>query len=649
MKTTICILTLILPAASILLAAPGDLDTTFGTGGKVVTPIGTSSNDFGYSMAVQTDGKILVAGSSYNGSDWNFALVRYNVDGGLDTGFGSSGKVITDFNGGASDMGFSVAVQNDGKILVAGTTISGMTLVRYNTNGSLDTSFSGDGKAATSFNNSIWCRGVVVQSDGKIVVVGFINDGTYRVVMVRYNSDGSLDTNFGTGGKVTNCSTGITTMNQAHGIALLPDGRIALAGTCTRNADLDFAVAIFETDGSLRSIVPTNILGWDTANSVLVQPDGKVLVAGSSNASSKFAVVRYNQDFSLDTSFGDFNGIATFDIGTHNDEARSMVLQIDGKIVIAGYSDNGSNTDFAVARCNTDGTSDLTFGNNGRVVTPIGSSNDEAWGVAVQSDGNIVVAGYTYNGNNNDLAVVRYNGGAPPPEIMVEQPPGTNLVDGAASVAFGSVTAGGNISQVFTLKNSGGSSLAGVNVTINGDAAADFALTTAPPATVNAGGSATFTIRFAPVTAGTKIAALHIASNDSEENPFDITLTGQSLDPNADEDGDGLTNGAEVNLAALGFDPLVNNAPLVALLRNNGLYLASDMQTLALGCPQLEKNPTTGHFHLSVGIEKTSDLKTWSPLTGFTPTFDAAKGKVSIEITPDGTNASFYRVLGTKP
>lgn len=164
-----------------------------------------------------------------------------------------------------------------------------------------------------------------------------------------------------------------------------------------------------------------------------------------------------------------------------------------------------------------------------------------------------------------------------------------------------------------------------------------------------AGGSTTFTVRFAPTTAGAKTAALHIASNDSDENPFDINLTGKGLAPNADDDGDGLTNAVEVNLAAYGFDPLVNDSARLAFLRANGLYQASDMQTLALGCPVLTKDAATGHVHLSISVEKSVNLSIWTPFLGFIPTYDEVTGRIDLEIMPDGSNAQFYRVLGAKP
>jgi uncharacterized delta-60 repeat protein len=198
----------------------------------------------------------------------------------------------------------------------------------------------------------------VVQSDGKIVAAGYSYNGSnFDFAVVRYNTNGSLDTTFDTDGKVT--------------------------------------TAI----GS----------GTDAAYSVVLQSDGKIVVAGNSRIGSNddFAVVRYNTNGSLDTTF-DTDGKVTTAIGSGTDEARSVVVQSDGKIVAAGYSDNGPNFDFAVVRYNTNGSLDTTFDTDGKVTTAVGLGDDEAYSVVLQSDGKIVAAGYSDNGPNFDFAVVSY-------------------------------------------------------------------------------------------------------------------------------------------------------------------------------------------------------------------------------------------------
>ena len=167
--------------------------------------------------------------------------------------------------------------------------------------------------------------------------------------------------------------------------------------------DLDIS---FSGDGKVTTAIGAS---GDVAYSVVLQSDGKIVVAGFSfnGANHDFALARYNTDGSPDTSF-DTDGKVTTAIGASNDVAESVVLQSDGKIVVAGYSDNGDNNDFALARYNTNGSLDTSFDTDGKVTTAIGASDDFAESVVLQSDGKIVVAGFSDNGDNNDFAVVRY-------------------------------------------------------------------------------------------------------------------------------------------------------------------------------------------------------------------------------------------------
>jgi uncharacterized delta-60 repeat protein len=343
-------------------AAVGDLDTSFDNDGIQTTSIG-SVQDIAYSVVMQSDGKIVAAGYSDNGSNVDFAVVRYNTDGSLDTTFGTAGKVRTAIGSG-SDVANSVVMQSDGKIVAAGYSYNGsnvdFAVVRYNTDGSLDTSFDLDGIVTTAVGSSNDTgRSVVVQSDGKIIVVGSSENLTgIEFAVVRYNTNGSLDTSFDTDGKAT------TAVGSSQ----------------------------------------------DQARSVVLQSDGKIVAAGfSANGSNfDFAVVRYNTNGSLDTSF-DTDGKVTTDVGLALDISNSVVMQSDGKIVAAGYSRNGSNDDFAVVRYDSNGSLDTTFSGDGIVTTAVGAGNDRGYSVAMQSDGKIVAAGYSYSGTKYDFAVVRYS------------------------------------------------------------------------------------------------------------------------------------------------------------------------------------------------------------------------------------------------
>jgi uncharacterized delta-60 repeat protein len=401
----------------------GSLDTTFGTVGKVTTPIG-SGDDHALALGIQSsDGKIVAAGFSYNGSNYDFALARYNTDGTLDTGFGTGGKVTTDF-GSSDDFALALGIQPDGKIVAAGYSYNGskyyFALVRYNANGTLDTGFGTGGIVSTLMGSGHdQAHSLGIQPDGKIVAAGYAYNGSkYDFALVRYNANGTLDTGFGTGGIVT---TSIGSINDyANALGIQSDGRIVAAGYSSNGSKYDFALARYNTDGSLdttfgtggKVITPIGS-GYDQAHALGIQSDGKIVAAGSSDNGIKynFALVRYNANGTLDTGFGT-GGKVTTPIGSGSgwDVAYALCIQSsDGRIVAAGSSNNGSNYDFALVRYNANGTLDTGFGTGGKVTTPIGSGDDYAIALGIQSsDGKIVAAGYSYNGSNDDFALARY-------------------------------------------------------------------------------------------------------------------------------------------------------------------------------------------------------------------------------------------------
>ena len=381
--------------------------------GKVTTDCG--GDDYGSSVTMQRDGKILVAG--YNDDD--FVIVRYNSGGSLDTSFDTDGKVTTDF-GSYWEDGSGVTVQSDGKILVAGCANNEFALVRYNSDGSLDTSFDTDGKVTTNFDSGYgfdFGNSVTVQSDGKILVAGdtYSQDTDIRnFALARYNSDGTLDTSFDTDGKVT---TDFGGHDSGRSVTVQSDGKILVAGYSYNGNNDDFALVRYNSDGSLDTSFDTDgkvttdfTSSYDSGNSVTVQSDGKILVAGDTYTGDihVFAVARYNSDGSLDTSF-DADGKVITGFGSDYDSGNSVTVQSDGKILVAGYSDNGNNDDFTLVRYNSDGSLDTSFDADGKVTTDFGSDNDSGNSVTVQSDGKILVAGYSDNGNNGDFALVRYN------------------------------------------------------------------------------------------------------------------------------------------------------------------------------------------------------------------------------------------------
>src|ERR1041384_1528732 len=346
--------------------AAGGLDPKFGNGGKVFTHIGFG--DRVNSLAFQPDGKIIAAGGSASSGIFyasDFALVRYNADGSVDSTFGAGGKVLTDFFN-YEDYINAVALQKDGKIVAAGRARDGANLyfgiARYNTNGSLDSSFGTGGKVVTSFfGYGDDAHALAIQPDGKIVVAGTafaassVPDGSPNPTfgLARYNSDGRLDPTFGTAGKVST----------------------------------DFG----------------NII-----TSIAIQPGGKIT---NRDTNTDFALARYNKDGSLDSSFGS-GGKTITDFLRQPDSVAGLALQSDGKIVVAGTAHTSVSPDndaegFGLARYDKDGKLDSSFGSGGKVITQgelIGAS-----AVAIQPNGKILAAGFAFHNSSADFALARYN------------------------------------------------------------------------------------------------------------------------------------------------------------------------------------------------------------------------------------------------
>jgi uncharacterized delta-60 repeat protein len=334
--------------------------------------------------------------------------------GDLDPTFDGDGKVTTDFAGIFAVAG-AVAIQGDGKIVAAGTTadvsgISDFALARYNTDGSLDTAFDGDGKVTTDFAGlSDEANAISIQGDGKIVAAGVARiglNGPQDFALARYNTDGSLDTTFGGDGKVTTDFAGAN--DQAHAVAIQGDGKIVAAGL----AGSDFALARYNTDGSLDTTfggdgkVTTDFAGpTDQAHAVAIQGDGKIVAAGFAGSDFDFALARYNTDGSLDTTFGGDGKVTTDFAGSGSrDEAHAVAIQGDGKIVAAGLAVVSGIFDFALARYRADGSLDTIFSGDGKVTTDFAGDFDVANGVVIQANGRIVAAGFA----GDDFALARY-------------------------------------------------------------------------------------------------------------------------------------------------------------------------------------------------------------------------------------------------
>ncbi len=395
--------------------ADGSLDTTFSADGIVSTDF-AGSTDRGYALALQGDGKLFVAGYATTSNGVDFAAARYNPDGSLDPTFDTDGKAVVDFNA-EFEYGQGAALQADGKLLVAGMIgvdlIAG-ALVRFNLDGSLDSTFSGDGKVLTQVAGSEDnAYASALQPDGKLVVAGYSNSVAWDFALARFNPDGSLDATFSDDGIVVT-QIGIDD-SVIHAVAIQPDGKIVVAGYIDGIVSTDFALARYNPDGSLDITFDGDgwlrtdfVFGDDYARAMVLLADGKILVAGSAySGSHNFALARYNPDGSLDATF-DGDGKLTTDFSGGTDIAFDVALQADGKILVAGEATVASNVDFGLARYNADGSLDTTFSGDGKLTTDFSAGYDHASGLALQSDGKIILAGYAYGATMNDFALARY-------------------------------------------------------------------------------------------------------------------------------------------------------------------------------------------------------------------------------------------------
>lgn len=428
----------------------GALDSSFGTAGMTIVNFGpVLTDDQANAVTLTSAGQIVLAGQAVdNRNIADFALARLNNDGKLDSSFGpnQNGTVLSSFALSTSNDARALAIQSDGKIVTAGSAsasdMHAFTVSRYNEDGTLDTSFGNGGIVLTDVTGRSYpsvdntANALAIDSQGRIVVAGTVDHlgGGTDIALVRYEPNGSLDTSFGNGGIVVT-SLVLYGDNVANGVAIEANGDILVAGATSpaqTPSQSNFALLCYTSGGQLDSTFGGAALGggpgWvqtdfgggrDVANGLVIQLNGQIVLAGSANLAATgddFALVRYNSDGSLDTSFGSGTGKVTTNFGpiataATGDDAYGLTLDSQGRIVVAGASNAnfGSYYGFAVARYSPDGTLDSSFGTGGKVLAAPGY-NSYAGPVLVMPNGKILVGGGSdaFNQSRN-FAIGRLN------------------------------------------------------------------------------------------------------------------------------------------------------------------------------------------------------------------------------------------------
>jgi uncharacterized delta-60 repeat protein len=415
----------------------GALDATWGGVGYVKTsilsPSTTSATDSARAIAVQLDGKVVAAGVCYNGSAYSLCLARYNANGSLDTSFGTSGKTTIAITGNnATYQATAVALTpTGGTLVITGCTdasnVRQFCAARFDASGVIDTGFGVSGVVTTSLTTTNnYPASIGYQSDGRVLLGGLCGN---QICAAAYLQDGSaIDTSFGNNGLLLNPLTG-TFNRETYVMEIDPSNRVLLAGSCIVAAQPVFCVSRFSPSGQSDNTFGSNgVAAFDAlpgnadyAYAMAVQEDGKIILTGqafntigSGSSLFDFATVRYNANGTLDTSFGSSGSVVTR-VATGYSEARAVIVQADGKIVVAGhcYDSPGSLRRFCLAAYTASGALDTSFNASGVIKSALVGVRDEAYSMAIGRDGKLYVAGfcrYASGSSQYDFCVARYHG-----------------------------------------------------------------------------------------------------------------------------------------------------------------------------------------------------------------------------------------------
>ncbi|MBL9142033.1 MAG: choice-of-anchor D domain-containing protein, partial [Verrucomicrobiaceae bacterium] len=527
-------------------AADGDMDTTYNTpNGFNAVSFGASDNVYGGFL--QPDGKFLVIGGGRPVTNQEMSVARFNADGTLDTATfgGGTGKFSIDVNPATTtDRGTCGGLQSDGKIIIGGYSRTGSgnddyAIIRLNTNGTLDTTFGTSGITKVDFNGGTdRANALVVLSDNSIVIAGMSSDFNlspdidYSVAKLTPN--GALDSSFGTAGKVT-VDVG-EQQDSANGLTVQSDGRIIFCGqSFAANGDNIAVVGRLTPTG----VVDPSFGGGDglytaraavpyAMNDVKVQSDGMVVVCGTANVSTQLdgLVLRLTSAGDLDAGFNT-TGILTLPLGTLTDAFYSLIIQADGKIIAGGFWQNpGPNVlETVLIRVNTNGTLDSGFATGGIKKLLVGSGQNRPVSIRQAADGKILVALESGATSAENFTAARFQNTvsvATAPEIAVTES-AANVADGG-SLSFGTTTVGTPVTKTFTVTNSGTATLnlSALSVPLGFTITQNFASSTVAAG----GGTTTFQITMSAASAGSPSGTLTFTNNDADEGSYDFTISG---------------------------------------------------------------------------------------------------------------------------
>ncbi len=455
------ILIILALSISLTFASLGDIDTQFGTNGKIITNINNYDN-FARSIATTEDGSTILAGSSESGTISNITVAKYNFNGKLDNFFGTNGIVNINFNKKISIN--AVTINSNEQIYLVGSIQNGIYIdilvLKLKKSGVVDSSFGTNGYTTIDLQSKDdIALGIKLQTNGKLVIVGKSNNGLDDdAIILKLNTNGLIDSTFANNGVLINAlASGLAATNEAYnGVAIQADGKIVACGYTQIGLRNIFLITRILYNGTLDTKFGENLDGIvkqsigatnDIAYGINIQEDSKIMLNGTSfkGVNSKFVLYRLLNYGRPDPEMNG-NGILVSDYGKANSTGRCCYLQNDNSVLIAGENYNNSGIkEFGLARINYDGSFDENFGINGKTTTTFTAFDNSAYAIGYQTSGQIVLGGETFNGTNYDFALTRYNI-ATKPRIITKYPfeirsitafaGGSIISDGAGTINF---------------------------------------------------------------------------------------------------------------------------------------------------------------------------------------------------------------------